>query len=141
LTKLLQFGILGNLPISVVDPDHEVGGPPGSKSFHQAKRKKNLDFYCFFTSLRLYISEAVLQIHEIFVWIRIPGSMPLDKWIRMRILLYSSFTFKTPTKTNKKNFFCLLLFEGTFTTFFKENKSQRSHKTVGMKVYLTIFAW
>jgi hypothetical protein len=25
-----------------------------------------------------------------------------------------------PTKTNKKKIFCLLLFEGTFTTFFKD---------------------
>jgi hypothetical protein len=33
-------------------------------------------------------------------------------------------------------FFCLLLFDGTFTSFFK--KSKRSHKTVGIKVFLTI---
>jgi hypothetical protein len=26
-------------------------------------------------------------------------------------------------KTNKKKFFCLLLFEGTFTSFFKDKKS------------------
>jgi hypothetical protein len=32
-------------------------------------------------------------------------------------------------------FFCLLLFEGTFTSFFKN-----SHKIVGIKVFLTIFA-
>ncbi len=37
-------------------------------------------------------------------------------------------------------FFCLLLFEGAFTSFFKDNKSKRSHKTVGIKVFLTIFA-
>jgi hypothetical protein len=35
-------------------------------------------------------------------------------------------------KTNfLKNFFCLLLFEGTETSFFKDKKSKRSHKTVG----------
>jgi len=34
----------------------------------------------------------------------------------------------------KKKFFVLLLFEGTFTSF-----SKRSHKTVGIKVFLTIF--
>jgi hypothetical protein len=33
-------------------------------------------------------------------------------------------------------FFCLILFEGTFTSFFKDKKSQRSHKTVGIKVFL-----
>jgi hypothetical protein len=37
-------------------------------------------------------------------------------------------------------FFCLLLFEGTFTSFFKDKKSKRSHKTGGIKVFLTIFA-
>jgi hypothetical protein len=29
-----------------------------------------------------------------------------------------------------KKFFCLLLFEGTFTSFSKDEKSKRSHKTV-----------
>ncbi len=42
--------------------------------------------------------------------------------------------------TNKKKFFCILLFEGTFTSFFKEIKSQRSHKTLEIKVFLNIFA-
>ncbi len=37
-------------------------------------------------------------------------------------------------------FFCLLLFEGTFTSFFKDKKSKRSNKTVGMEVFLNIFA-
>ncbi len=44
---------------------------------------------------------------------------------------------------NKFNkIFCLLLFEGTFTSFliFKDIKSKRSRKTVGIKVFLTIFA-
>ncbi len=35
-------------------------------------------------------------------------------------------------------FFCILLFEGTFTSFFKGKKSKRSHKTVEIKVFLTI---
>jgi hypothetical protein len=39
-----------------------------------------------------------------------------------------------------KRFFCLLLFEGTFTSFFKYKKSKSSHKTVGIKVFLPIFA-
>jgi hypothetical protein len=29
-----------------------------------------------------------------------------------------------------KKFFCSLLFEGTFTSFFKDKKFKRSHKTV-----------
>jgi hypothetical protein len=49
-------------------------------------------------------------------------------------------------EANKKiyfftKFFCLLLFEGTFTSFFKDKKTKRSHhRTVGIKVFLTIFA-
>ncbi len=35
-------------------------------------------------------------------------------------------------------FFCLLLFGGTFTWFFKDKKSKRSHKTIGAKFFLTI---
>jgi hypothetical protein len=45
---------------------------------------------------------------------------------------------KKPIK--KKMFFCLLLFEDTLTTFFKDKKSKRSHKTVGIKVFLNLFA-
>ena len=39
----------------------------------------------------------------------------------------------------KKKFSCILLFEGTFTSFFKDKKSKRSHKTVEIKVFLSIF--
>jgi hypothetical protein len=39
-----------------------------------------------------------------------------------------------------KTFFCILLFEVTFTSFFKGKKSKRSNKTVEIKVFLTIFA-
>ncbi len=63
-----------------------------------------------------------------------------DKWIR--ILLFSSLTFKMPTKNyfSKKEFLLITFWEGTFTSFFKDEKSKRSHKTVGIKVFLTIFA-
>ncbi len=43
-------------------------------------------------------------------------------------------------KLIKKKFFCFLLLEGTFTSFFKYKKSKGSHKTVGIKVFLTIYA-
>jgi hypothetical protein len=36
--------------------------------------------------------------------------------------------------------FCLLLFEGTFASFFKDKNSYRSHKTVRTNVFLSIFA-
>jgi hypothetical protein len=39
-----------------------------------------------------------------------------------------------------KRIFSRLLFEGTFTSFFKDKKSKRSHKTVEIKVFRTIFA-
>jgi hypothetical protein len=45
-------------------------------------------------------------------------------------------------KLIEKKFFCILLFEGTcVTSFFKDKKSKRSHKTVEIKVFLTIFAY
>ncbi len=43
-------------------------------------------------------------------------------------------------KNDVNKCYCLLLFKSTFTSFFKDKKSKRSHKTVGIKVYLTIFA-
>ncbi len=47
-----------------------------------------------------------------------------DLWIR--ILLFSSLTFKMPTKTIfVKTFSCLLLFEGTFLHSFPKIKSQK----------------
>jgi hypothetical protein len=33
-------------------------------------------------------------------------------------------------EANKKLIFCILLFEGTFPSFFKDKKSKRSHKTI-----------
>jgi hypothetical protein len=76
---------------------------------------------CFCLTL-LYWLKSVLRIHDILVWIRIRihGSMPL---------------------IFKKKLFCLLLFEGTFTSFFKDKKSKSSYKRVGIKVFHTIFAW
>jgi hypothetical protein len=35
---------------------------------------------------------------------------------------------------------CILLFEGTITSFFKDKKSKRSLKTVKIKVSFTILA-
>jgi hypothetical protein len=46
----------------------------------------------------------------------------------------------TNKKLFKKKFFCILLFEGTFASFFKGKKSKRSHKTVEIKFFFTIFA-
>ncbi len=62
--------------------------------------------------------------------------------IRMRILLFSSVTLKCQQKIIffSPKFLCIFLFEGTFTSFFEDKKSQRSHKTVEIKVFLHFFA-
>jgi hypothetical protein len=39
------------------------------------------------------------------------------------------------------SFLIITPFEARFTSFFKDKKSKRSHKTGGIKSYLTIFAW
>ncbi len=39
-----------------------------------------------------------------------------------------------------ESFSGLLLFEGTFTTFFKDKKSKRYHKTIAIKFFLTTVA-
>ncbi len=38
------------------------------------------------------------------------------------------------------SFFLITFFEGTFSSFFKDTTHNRSHKTVEIKVFLTIFA-
>jgi hypothetical protein len=37
-----------------------------------------------------------------------------------------------------KKFFCLLLFEGIFTSFLKDKMSKRNHKTAGIKVSIPL---
>jgi hypothetical protein len=56
----------------------------------------------------------------------------LDCWSSWRTIFVISWFSK---------FFCFFLFEGTFTSFFKDIRSYRSHRTVGINVFLTIFAW
>jgi hypothetical protein len=36
-------------------------------------------------------------------------------------------------------FFCILLFEGTFTSFFKDKKPKRSHETEEISYYFLLF--
>jgi hypothetical protein len=45
-----------------------------------------------------------------------------------------------PDPAFKKKFYCLLLFEGSFTLCFRDKNSKGSHKTGGIKVFSTIFA-
>ncbi len=66
---------------------------------------------------------------DLYLWITDPALDP-DQW---------------PSRHEPKQIFlvfCLLLFEGIFTSFFQDRrKSYWSHKTVEIKVFLTIFAW
>jgi predicted neutral ceramidase superfamily lipid hydrolase len=66
---------------------------------------------------------AVLWIREIFV--------------RFRIIVFSSLADKMPTKISFFKSFLLTTFEGTrtFTSFFRNKKSKRSHKIVEIKVF------
>jgi hypothetical protein len=55
-----------------------------------------------------------------------------DKWIQLRILLFSSVTFKTPTENNFCNkFLCLLLFKD-----IKCHKEGTKHEPVEIKFFL-----
>ncbi len=74
--------------------------------------------------------QAVFRIHDILVWVRI------------RILLFSSLTSKTSTKNGffKRSFSAYYFLKVHLHIFSKINKSKRSHKTVGITGFLTIFA-
>jgi hypothetical protein len=91
----------------------------------------------------------VFRIHDILVWIRIwiRGSMPLTNdpdsdpdAYPDPVIFVIDLQDADKNRNLKKKIFCLLLFEGTFTSFFKDKNFKRSHKTVGIKVLLTIIA-
>ncbi len=85
--------------------------------------------------------QTVLRIHDILVWIRIRGSMPLTNGSRSGSFYFRQKLSRCQQKTNfLKKFFCILLFEGTVTSFSKGKKVKRSHKTVEIKAFLTILA-
>ncbi len=83
--------------------------------------------------------KAMFRIRDIFLRIRIHTT---DLWIRIRILicilLFTSVTFEMPTKNIFfLKFFCLLFFEGTFTSFLmKDKKSFRSQKQKKSRIFL-----
>jgi hypothetical protein len=84
-----------------------------------------------------YVNISVVDPYGILVRVRICTTD-----LRIRILLLSSVSLHA----NKKisfflTYFCLLHFEATFTTVFKEKKPQNStYKTVEIKGFLTFFA-
>ncbi len=73
----------------------------------------------------------MLRIHDILRWIRIRGSMPLTNGsgsrIRIRILLFSSFTFKMPAKKTYffNTFFSAYYFLKLHLLHFSKIKSQK----------------
>ncbi len=118
----------------LMDPERrccQTGNPATSSAVYSTSEATDKIF-------RTQVWEALLRIHDILGRIQIRGCMPLTNgsesgsWIR--ILLFSSL----PSRCQQKTIFCLFLFEGTFTSFFKDKKSKRSHKTVpvGIKFYL-----
>jgi hypothetical protein len=58
----------------------------------------------------------------------------------MKLLMKVAYMFIYFSKLFLFKVFLLITFDGTFTSFFIDKKSERSHKTVGIKVFLTIFA-
>ncbi len=75
----------------------------------------------------------VFRIRDILVRIWIQGSVHLTNGFGSSSELCFSSVFKTPTK----NDFFFLLFEGTFEFVLKDKNSQRNHKRVRIKVFLT----
>ncbi len=75
--------------------------------------------------------------HGILMWIRIwiRGSMPLWLMDPDPAIFFIDLQ-DANKKLIKKKFFCSFLFEGTFSSFFKDKKSKRRHKAVGIKVLL-----
>jgi hypothetical protein len=54
---------------------------------------------------------------------------------------HSIFVIKLQDPNNLNEFLLIMgTFAGKFPSLFKDKKSKRSHKTVGTKVFLTIFA-
>ncbi len=71
---------------------------------------------------------AVLRIHDILVWMRIRGSMPLTNGSGS--FYFHHWPSRCQQKTNFfTKFFCILLLEGTFTLFFKDKKSKKSQNS------------
>ncbi len=72
--------------------------------------------------------KPVLRTHDILLRIRIRGSMLLTNGSGSGSCYFRHWPSIHQQKTNLKKFFCLLLFEGTFTSFFKDKKSKEVTK-------------
>ncbi len=89
---------------------------------------------------------AVFRIHDILGWIRIRirGSMPLTNGSGCGSGSFYAYHWplRCQQKTNlKKKVFLYNTFLRYLFIIFKDKKSKRCHKTVEIKVFLTIFAY
>ncbi len=86
--------------------------------------------------------KPVLRIHDILGWIRIRGSMPLTNGSGFGSWYYRRWPSRCQQKTNFFNtIFLLITFWSYIYIIFQRWKVKKSHKIVGIKVFLTIFAW
>ncbi len=85
---------------------------------------------------------AVLRICDILVRIRIRGPVPLTNGSGSGSGPGSRHFRQWPSRRQLKLFFIQKFFSYYFWSYiYILKKSYRSHKTVGIKVFLTIFAW
>ncbi len=72
-----------------------------------------------------------------YLWLMDPARIGIR--MRIRILLFSPLTFKTPCIKKlifiEKKLFRILLFEGTFTSSFKDKSKKRCHKIVEILLF------
>ncbi len=89
----------------------------------------------YYSENQAFCFEPELRIHDILGWIRIRGSMPLTNGSGSGSdpdpgsCYFRHWPSRCQQKTNfLTQFFCLLLFEATFTSFFKDKMSKRVTK-------------
>jgi hypothetical protein len=84
----------------------------------------------------------VLRIHAILVWIRIRirGSIPLTNGSGSFFFIIDLQDANKKLPVVKKSFSAHYFLKVLLHHFSKKSKSKRSHKTVEIKVFLTIFA-
>ncbi len=91
------------------------------------------------------LSAQCFRIRDILVRIRIFGFVPLTNGSGSDSVSWSCSFLQWASRRKQKIVlfspsFYAYFFLGTLTSFFKDKKSSRSHKTVEIKVFLTIFA-
>ncbi len=108
----------------------------GPNSFHLCEETENWMTKIFANLLNKSMSTAELWIREILA-----KELDPDYWHTDQDPALFVSDLQDTNKINFFKFFCLLLFWSTFPSFFKDKKSLRSHKTVEIKVFLTIIVW